>query len=462
MQFFPIFEASAQLQLLNFTVDHFTKSRIKDVPNSTNSAFKMNRVEHLLNPITATPTYKKMTQEFDFTNHSHRRHNPLTDTYVLCSPHRAKRPWQGAREEVKKTNLPEYDPKCYLCPGNIRATGDANPKFKGTYIFTNDYPAVKLDQPDYIDHGDTDKKSDYLSDSQTKTSDKPELDIDLNLTIKTLNIAENSLNSKKSLAQRLLKTQGVKGKCFVICFSDKHNLTLPLMSVPELTNVVQTWLNLYNTLQAESLTGSPFKYLQIFENKGSAMGCSNPHPHGQAWCLDMIPSEVSQELINMKKYLQENDSHLLGDYVQLELNDKLRLVAENDSFIVVVPYWALWPFETLVISKEHLRSTQDFSEKHKKDLAKILKVLTTKYDNLFNTFFPYSMGIHQAPLQCEEDVKDVSWFHMHFYPPLLRSATVKKFCVGFEMLGEAQRDLTSEQAAERLKCLDGDKHFMHL
>ncbi|CAK7906163.1 hypothetical protein CAAN1_14S01266 [[Candida] anglica] len=358
--------------------------------------------------------------EFDFTNHSHRRFNPLTEDFILCSPHRAKRPWQGAKEEIKRTDLPEYDPSCYLCPGNIRATGDSNPKYESTYIFPNDYPAVKLDQPEY------------------KASDKDKSD---------------------SLKSRLFQTEGVRGKCFVICFSPKHNLTLPLMSLPEITNIVDTWQKLYLDLKAEQ--EKPYKYLQIFENKGFAMGCSNPHPHGQAWCLDVTPTEVSHELVNMTKYHTKNESHMLGDYVKLELQERERLVVENDSFIVVVPYWALWPFETLLISKEHLRSLEDFNESHKKDLADILKKLTTKYDNLFNTFFPYSMGIHQAPLHGTKEECDNSWFHIHFYPPLLRSATVKKFCVGFEMLGEAQRDLTSEQAASRLQDLSGDVHFLN-
>lgn len=361
-----------------------------------------------------------MTQQFDFTNHSHRRQNPLNGTYVLCSPHRAKRPWQGAREEVKKMQLPQYDPKCYLCPGNIRATGDSNPKYESTFVFANDYPAVIDNQPDYID----DSKDD-------------------------------------SLSKRLLKTQGVKGECFVICFSPNHTLSLPLMSIKQLVGVVNSWQKLYDDCKQKVISGqAQYKYLQIFENKGSAMGCSNPHPHGQGWCLDVIPTEVEQELTNMKQYLVKHNSHLLQDYVKLEIQQKERIVVENDSFLVVVPYWALWPFETLVIAKEHLKSTKDFLEKHKTDLAEVIKKLTTKYDNLFNTSFPYSMGIHQAPIDCCEEESEASWFHMHFYPPLLRSATVKKFCVGFEMLGESQRDLTSEQAAARLQELNGDEHFM--
>ena len=375
-------------------------------------------MNHLLNPIEQTPTYKRMTQEFDFTNHSHHRFNPLTNLYILCSPHRAKRPWQGAREEIKKDKMPEYDPKCYLCPGNIRATGDSNPKYTETYIFDNDYPAVKLDQPKYTEKWE-----------------------------------------EGSLEQRLLKTEGVKGKCFVICFSPKHNLSLPQMSKDQLVKVVDTWQELYRKCDEDRAAGrAPYKYLQIFENKGFAMGCSNPHPHCQAWCLDIIPLEVKEELLNMNAYHKTHGSHLLGDYVQLELKHRQRVVCENESFLVVVPYWALWPFETLLVSKEHLRSTEDFTESHKADLASILKTLTTKYDNLFNTSFPYSMGIHQAPYDDEQ--ADCAWFHIHFYPPLLRSATVKKFCVGFEMLGEPQRDLTSEQAAARLQELDGNVHYM--
>ncbi|KAL2311970.1 Galactose-1-phosphate uridylyltransferase [Schizosaccharomyces pombe] len=366
------------------------------------------------------------SKKFDFTEYSHRRYNPLTDSYVLCSPHRAKRPWQGAKEEIKKDDTVKYDPTCYLCPGNIRATGFENPKYETTYVFPNDYPAVRVDQPDYMqDESETTKGN----------------------TLKT----------------RMFKTEGVKGKCFVICFCPNHNLTLPLMSAEAICNVVETWKHLYVTLKKESLEGPiRYKYLQIFENKGSAMGCSNPHPHGQAWCLDVIPSVVAQEMCNMTKYFELNNSHLLGDYVKLEMLEKERIVVENDSFIVVVPYWALWPFETLLIAKEHLKSLEEFEEKQKVDLASALKMLTTKYDNLFNTSFPYSMGLHQAPLYGSNEEVENSWFHMHFYPPLLRSATVKKFCVGFEMLGEPQRDLTSEQAAARLQELNGQKHYKNL
>ncbi|EDO17448.1 hypothetical protein Kpol_1037p45 [Vanderwaltozyma polyspora DSM 70294] len=359
------------------------------------------------------------TAKFDYTDNSHRRYNPLTDSWVLVSPHRAKRPWLGQQETVGKPNIPEYDVNCYLCPGNKRATGNSTPAYESTYIFQNDYPAVKLEQPDIDETDETDE-----------------------------------------IKKRLFKVQSVKGNCFVICFSPKHNLTIPQMKVDELVGVVNAWQSLYNTLDQERKEGNPYKFLQIFENKGTAMGCSNLHPHGQAWCLDVVPSEVSQEFKSFGKYQKDNGCHLLSDYVQLELKEKVRVVLENDTFIVTVPYWAVWPFETIIVSKERIPAIVDFNEKQNKDLATIIKQLTTKYDNLFQTSFPYSMGIHQQPFNPTNEEKEMSWFHMHFYPPLLRSATVRKFLVGFEMLGEPQRDLTAEQAAERLRNLDSEVHYL--
>lgn len=344
----------------------------------------------------------------------------MIDSWVIVSPHRAKRPWLGQQETPSKPDVPEYDSKCYLCPGNERATGPRNPDYTSTYIFPNDYPAVKLNQPDY-----------------------------------------HSEKDKNSLEDRFFKVQSVKGNCFVICFSPKHNVTLPQMAHNDIVKIVDAWTELYLKLEKEAKEEhKPYKYLQIFENKGTAMGCSNLHPHGQAWCLNVVPYEVEREFKSFHGYESKYHSHMLKDYVVLELEKRDRIVIENDSFIVVVPYWAVWPFETMIVSKTQLASLKDFNEQQREDLASCMKQLTTKYDNLFETIFPYSMGLHQAPLNATAEEKENAWFHMHFYPPLLRSATVRKFLVGFELLGEPQRDLTAEQACERLRELDGNVHYL--
>ncbi|KAH8597351.1 galactose-1-phosphate uridyl transferase [Bisporella sp. PMI_857] len=371
---------------------------------------------------------------------SHRRYNPLRGTWLLVSPHRTKRPWQGQQESPSKITLPKYDPECYLCPGNKRAQGDSNPKYESTFVFVNDYSAVKEEQAEYTQ--DTDQKD---------------------------------------LSSLLLKAEPVTGKCYVLTFSPSHNLTLADLTPAEILPVVQTWTSIYaahlspssplaGTAFPSSLPPTPvekpnaqYKWMQIFENKGAAMGCSNPHPHGQIWTTTGLPDEPAQELVQLQKYRHEHGgSSLLGDYVKLELEKKERIVFQNASFIVVVPWWATWPFETMIISIAHRRALVDFSSQEQLDFAEAIAEVTRRYDNLFETMFPYSSGIHQAPLDGTNEEIQSSHFHMHFYPPLLRSATVRKFLVGYELMAEPQRDITPEQAAERLRNSGGELYRKNL
>lgn len=338
-------------------------------------------------------------------DYPHRRKNLLTGEWVLVSPQRTQRPWQGQIENLPQAVLPEYDPDCYLCPGNTRAGGKQNPPYDATFVFTNDFSALLPETPEV-----------------------------------------------ERISQSLLQAQNVRGTCRVVCFSPRHNLTLPEMAVEDIRKVVDVWCD-----QTAEL-GRIYRWVQVFENKGQIMGCSNPHPHGQIWASDSLPNEPNKEEVQQRDYFLNNNNPLLVDYLKEELRSAERILVENQSWAVVVPYWAVWPFETLLIPCQHILRLPDMDNQQKDDLASIIKVLLIKYDNLFETSFPYSMGWHGAPFQ-EGDHSH--WqLHAHFYPPLLRSAEVKKFMVGYEMLAEAQRDLTAEQAARFLRETS-EKHYKY-
>jgi UDPglucose--hexose-1-phosphate uridylyltransferase len=337
---------------------------------------------------------------FDFTEQPHRRHNPLLDEWVLVSPHRAKRPWQGAQEKTATTAPPAYDPTCYLCPGNTRTSGIVNPKYDHQYVFDNDFAAL-------------------LPEGETGTYEEG----------------------------GLLRADAETGHCRVICFSPRHDLTLPELPVSEIRKVVDTWTDEFRTLGADP----NINYVQIFENKGQAMGASNPHPHGQIWSERTVPDLPAKEGRTQKAYFDKNGRTLLSDYLAIEEKSKTRFVVENDTWVVLVPFWAVWPFETLVLPRRAVQDLTQLNDQERDGLADILQQLTIKYDNLFETSFPYSAGFHQRPTDGQDYPE---WhLHMHFLPPLLRSATVKKFMVGYELMANAQRDITAEQAAERLRAL---------
>ena len=361
--------------------------------------------------------------EFNTSEHPHRRYNPLTGEYIFVSPHRTKRPWQGQVEKPIPDHRPAHDPTCYLCPGNERAGGFHNPEYEQTFVFTNDFAALLPDVP-----------------------------------------------QKSQSEQSLFQEKSVRGTSRVICFSPRHDLTLPEMNVEDIRHVIDVW--------AEQITdlGQTYKWVQVFENKGAMMGCSNPHPHGQVWALDDLPNQPAKEEYHQKTYFDQHGRPMLLDYVEAELKNDIRVIEKNEHWVFVVPYWAIWPFEVLLLPQQHVLRLPDLSAAQRDALADILKRLLIRYDNLFETSFPYSMGWHGAPnetsqvssnmhqaIQAHQPGRSYEYWqlHAHFFPPLLRSATVKKFMVGYEMMAEAQRDITAEQAAERLRTVSDTHYKMH-
>jgi UDPglucose--hexose-1-phosphate uridylyltransferase len=339
-------------------------------------------------------------EKFEFTEHAHRRYNPLTEEWVLVSPHRTKRPWQGKVEKIAIEKRPDYDPTCYLCPGNERAGGLKNPDYHDVFVFQNDFSALVPDVP-----------------------------------------------AGKFELKELFRAESERGFCKVICFSPRHDLTIPEMKVEDIKKVIDVWCQEYASMGSLDY----INHVQIFENKGDIMGCSNPHPHGQVWAQYSVPVEPAKEGKTQKAYLARHGKTLLEDYVQEELQLQERILTENEHFVALVPFWATWPFESMIVSKRAAQNILQLSEEEKTAMADVYKKLTVMYDNLFEVSFPYSAGIHQAPTDGNDYPE---WhLHMHFYPPLLRSATVKKFMVGYEMMANPQRDITAEQAAARLQAL---------
>lgn len=334
----------------------------------------------------------------DLQQRSHRRYNPLTGHWIVVSPHRDLRPWQGQVEQTQASTSRAYDPACYMCPGNERASGARNPQYGSTYVFDNDFPAL---QPGAVSGG---------------------------------------LNE-----QGLIVATSESGICRVLCFSPRHDLTLSTMSTPLVRKVVDAWIEQSDELAARA----DFNYVQIFENRGAMMGASNPHPHGQIWASASIPNEAAVELKSLSNYWHSNGTCLLCEYLKLECGHAERIVFENEHFAVLVPFWAIWPFETLLLPKRHVAGVTELTDSERNSLADALRHITSRYDRLFDISFPYSMGFHQRPTN---NHRYPEWhLHAHFYPPLLRSATIRKFMVGYEMLASPQRDITPESAAARLK-----------
>lgn len=332
-------------------------------------------------------------------NYSHKRYNILTGEWVLVSPHRAKRPWQGQEEKITNTKRAVHDKNCYLCSGNTRANGEKNPDYKDTFVFTNDFAALQ------------------------------------------------NATSNFSVNKGLLKAESEKGICKVVCFSADHSKTLADMEVAAIKKVVTLWQEEFKELEQQEF----INYIQIFENKGAVMGCSNPHPHGQIWAQSSIPNEIEKKDRNQLVYFKEYKTSLLGDYLLQELKNNERILFENDDFVVLIPFWAVWPFETMIVPRKQQENISYLTESSRVNFAEAISRITKAYDKLFGCSFPYSSGIHQAPTNNKESTH---WhWHMSFYPPLLRSASVKKFMVGYEMFGMPQRDITAESVAITLRKL---------
>ncbi len=338
-------------------------------------------------------------QNNNLQNFSHKRYNILTGEWVLVSPHRAKRPWQGQKETVLNETRPTYDETCYLCAGNARTNGEINPKYQNVFVFTNDFAALQKDSPSF------------------------------------------------TVEEGLFRAQSEKGVCKVVCFSPDHSKSLADMAPEEIQKVVFVWQKEYKELG----DNDGINYVQIFENKGKIMGCSNPHPHGQIWSQSTLPNEVDKKNTQQLKYFKKHSRTILRDYLSQELEKQERIIFENKSFVILVPFWAIWPFETMIVPKRAQKNILEMSDTEANLFAEAISVITKAYDKLFDTSFPYSNGIHQAPTNGENN-NHWHW-HMSFYPPLLRSATVKKFMVGYEMFGSPQRDITAEITAKKLKSL---------
>jgi len=337
-----------------------------------------------------------------FTKSPHRRWNPLRREWVVVSPNRTQRPWQGQTEDVARPIALSYDPSCYLCPGNVRAGGNKTPPYSETFVFDNDYAAL--------------------------VPGRPIASVDIN------NIG-------------LIRASSESGLCRVICFDPRHDLTLATMEVESIRRVVDVWV-----AQETELSGhEDISYVQIFENRGAMMGASNPHPHGQIWATEHIPNEPALELVAQRDYFFANGTSLLRDYLALELEQQERIVTANETWVALVPFWAVWPFELLLLPRRTISRLGDLDEQARSGLAGLLKTVANGYNRVFDTPFPYSMGFHPAP--CDGSSHPEWQLHAHFYPPLLRSAIVRKFMVGFELLGSPQRDITPESAADMLRSV---------